>query len=130
MKETYEFLKNAGTYYLATVEYNQPHVRPFGTINIFQDKLYIQTGRSKSVATQIINNPNIEICAMYDGKWIRVEGKAKEDPRTVAKKAMLDAYPDLRGMYDENDENTVVFVVDNAVATIYSFTEDPIVYKF
>ena len=122
MKETYEFLKNAGTYYLATVEYNQPHVRPFGTVNIFQDKLYIQTGKSKKVATQILNNPNIEICAMYDGKWIRVEG--------TARKSMLDAYPDLRKMYDENDGNTVVFVIDNAVATIYSFTEEPKVYKF
>ena len=130
MKETYEFLKNAGTYYLATVEYNQPHVRPFGTVNIFQDKLYIQTGKSKKVATQILNNPNIEICARYDGKWIRVEGTAKEDDRTVARKSMLDAYPDLRKMYDENDGNTVVFVIDNAVATIYSFTEEPKVYKF
>ena len=114
MKETYEFLKNAGTYYLATVEYNQPHVRPFGTVNIFQDKLYIQTGKSKKVATQIMENPHIEICAMYDGKWIRVEG----------------TYPELRSMYDENDGNTVVFVIDNAIATIYSFTEEPKVYKF
>ena len=130
MKETYEFLKNAGTYYLATVDYNQPRVRPFGTVNIFQDKLYIQTGKSKKVASQIMNNPNIEICAMYDGKWIRVEGVAKEDDRTVARKAMLDAYPDLRSMYDENDGNTVVFVIDNAVATIYSFTDEPVVYKF
>ena len=130
MKETYEFLKNAGTYYLATVEYNQPHVRPFGTVNIFQDKLYIQTGNLKKVATQMKENPNIEICAMYDGKWIRVEGKVKEDDRTVARKAMLDAYPELRKMYDENDGNTVVFVVDNAVATIYSFQEEPKVYKF
>ena len=130
MKETYEFLKNAGTYYLATVEYNQPHVRPFGTVNIFQDKLYIQTGKSKKVATQMLNNPNIEICAMNDGKWIRVEGTAKLDDRTVAKKAMLDAYPDLRKMYDENDGNTAVFVIDNAVATIYSFGGEPEVYKF
>ena len=130
MKETYEFLKNAGTYYLATVEYNQPHVRPFGTVNIFQDKLYIQTSKSKKVATQIMENPRIEICAMYDGKWIRVEGMAKEDDRTVARKSMLDAYPELRKMYDENDGNTVVFVIDNAIATIYSFTEEPKVYKF
>ncbi len=130
MQETYEFLKNAGTYFLATVEYNQPHVRPFGTVNIFQDKLYIQTGNSKKVATQMKENPNIEICAMYDGKWIRVEGKAKVDDRTVARKSMLDAYPELRNMYDENDGNTVVFVIDNAVATIYSFTEEPKVYKF
>ena len=130
MKETYEFLKKAGTYYLATVEYNQPHVRPFCTVNIFQDKLYIQTGKSKKVASQMLDNPNIEICAMLDGKWIRVEGTAKPDDRTVAKKAMLDAYPDLRSMYDENDGNTMVFVIDNAIATIYSFTDEPVVYKF
>ena len=130
MKETYEFLKNAGTYYLATVEYNQPHVRPFGTVNIFQDKLYIQTEKSKKVYKQISENPNIEICAFYEGKWIRVEGIAKEDDRTVARKSMLDAYPELRNMYDENDGNTVVFVIDKAIATIYSFTEEPKVYRF
>jgi uncharacterized pyridoxamine 5'-phosphate oxidase family protein len=130
MKETYDFLKKAGTYYLATVEYNQPHVRPFGTVNIFQDKLYIQTGKSKNVYKQISENPNIEICAFNDGKWIRVEGIAKEDDRTVARKAMLDAYPELRNMYDENDGNTVVFVIDKAIATISSFTEEPKVYRF
>ena len=90
----------------------------------------LRLGEVKNVAKQMMDNPNIEICAMYEGKWIRVEGKAKEDDRTVARKAMLDAYPDLRSMYDENDGNTAVFVIDNAVATIYSFTEDPVVYRF
>ena len=110
MKEVYEFINECGTYYLATIEDNKPRVRPFGTINLYENKLYIQTGNSKKVATQMKENPNIEICAMYDGKWIRVEGKAKEDDRTVARKSMLDAYPELRNMYDENDGNTVVFV--------------------
>ena len=130
MQEVYDFLKRCGTYYLATVEGTEPKVRPFGTINIFDGKLYIQTGKVKPTYRQIKANPNVEISAFINGQWIRLKGKLVEDDRREAKKSMLDAYPELRGMYDENDGNTAVFVIDNAVATIYSFTEEPKVYKF
>ena len=125
MKRVYDFLKSAGTYYLATVEGDQPRVRPFGTVNIFEDKLYIQTGKVKPVSKQIAANPKVEICAFKDGAWLRRAGELIEDDRTAPKKSMLDASPELRGMYDENDGNTEVFYFKNAVATFSSFTSAP-----
>ena len=130
MEKVYDFLKAAETYYLATVEGSQPRVRPFGTVNIFEGKLYIQTGKVKPVSKQILNNPKVEICAFKDGVWLRVAAELKEDDRVEAKKSMLDAYPMLRGMYDENDGNTEVFYFKNATATISSFTAPPEVIKF
>ena len=125
MKKVYEFLKNAGTYYLATVEGDQPRVRPFGTAHVFEDKLYIQTGKVKPVSKQLAINPKCEICAFKDGVWLRVAAELVDDDRVEAKKSMLDAYPNLRGMYDENDSNTQVFYFKNAVATFSSFTSAP-----
>jgi uncharacterized pyridoxamine 5'-phosphate oxidase family protein len=122
MKEVYDFLKEAGTYYLATVEGDHPRVRPFGTVAVFEDKLYIQTGKVKPVAKQIFANPKVEICAMdKQGRWIRIAGEAVEDPRIEAKKHMLDAYPQLRGRYSETDGNTLVLYLKNAIAVIESF---------
>lgn len=125
MKRVYDFLKEAGTYYLATAEGDQPRVRPFGTVNIFEGKLYIQTGKIKPVAQQIAANPKVELCAFKDGRWLRVAGELVEDDRIEAKKAMLDAYPELRGMYDENDGNTQVLYFKNATAVFSSFTAAP-----
>lgn len=130
MKRVYEFLKNAETYYLATVEGDQPRVRPFGTVNIFEDRLYIQTGKVKSVSSQLAANPKAEICAFKDGCWVRVSGTLVEDDRTEAKKSMLDAYPELRAMYDENDGNTQVFYFENGTATFASFTSAPETVEF
>ena len=125
MKEVYEFLKECKTYYLATVDGTTPRVRPFGTIDLFEDKLYIQTGKSKDVYKQITINPMVEICAFKDGKWIRVTGKLISDERIEAKKHMLDNYPELRGMYNEEDDNTIVLYFESFKAVIYSFTEPP-----
>ena len=130
MQEVYEFLKDAGTYYLATVDNDKPKVRPFGTVNIFENKLYIQTGKNKDVYKQLLNNSNAEICVFNNGKWIRVEGKLIPDDRVEAKKDMLDHYPELRNMYNENDDNTIVLYFDDAKATISSFTEEPKVISF
>ena len=130
MNEVYEFLKEAKTYYLATIDNEKPRVRPFGTVNIFEDKLYIQTGKSKKVYKQIERNSNVEICAFLNGRWIRVEGMLVPDDRVEAKKSMLDNYPELRGMYNENDGNTIVLYFENAKATISSFTEAPKIIEF
>ena len=130
MQEVYEFLKNAGTYYLATVEGDQPRVRPFGTVDIFEGKLYIQTGKVKDVSKQLQANPKAEICAFAGGKWIRVAGKLVRDDRYEAKKHMLDAYPSLQKMYSAEDDNTEVLYFEDAVATISSFTEPAKVIKF
>lgn len=123
LQKVYDFLKEAGTYYLATVEGDQPRVRPFGTVNVFEGKLYIQTGKIKSVSHQIMDNPKVEICAFKNGKWIRVWGEMFEDDRYEAKKSMLDSYPNLRAMYDENDGNTQVLCFRNGKATFSSFTK-------
>ena len=125
MKRVHDFLKKAEVYYLATVEGDQPRVRPFGTINEFEGKLYIQTGKVKPTSRQLLSNPKAEICAFCEGTWIRIACELCEDDRTEAKKSMLDAYPNLRGMYDENDGNTQVFYMKNAVATFASFGKAP-----
>lgn len=130
MERVCQFLIEAGVYYLATVEGDQPRVRPFGTAHIFEGKLYIQTGKVKPTSKQLAVNPKAEICAFKDGKWIRIAGELIEDDRVEARKSMLDAYSNLRGMYDENDGNTQVLYFRNAVATISSFTEPEEVIKF
>ncbi len=130
MNEVYEFLKEAQTYYLATVEGDQPRVRPFGTVDIFEDKLYIQTGKVKSVSKQIQANPKVEICAFKDGKWLRIAGELVRDDRVEAKEHMLDNYPTLKGMYSATDDNTEVLYFKNATATFSSFTEAPKVINF
>ena len=130
MKEVYEFLKDCGVYYLATVEGDQPRVRPFGTVDVFEDRLYIQMGKVKKVSKQIELNPKVEICAFKEGKWLRLSGELVRDERVEAKKHMLDAFPSLRGMYDENDDNTEVLYFRNAKAVFASFTEPPRVIEF
>lgn len=130
MEKVYQFLKEAQTYYLATVEGDQPRVRPFGTILMFEGKLYIQTGKVKDVSKQIMKNGKVEICAMKDGEWIRVAGTLVEDDRYEAKKAMLDAYPSLQAMYKAEDENTQVLYLKDATAVISAFTHAPEVIQF
>ena len=129
MQKVLDFLKEAGTYYLATMDGDQPRVRPFGTAHIFDGKLYIQTGKVKPTSKQIAANPKVEICAFKDGTWLRLCGELVEDDRTEARKSMLDAYPELRSMYDENDGNTQVFYFKNATATFSSFTAAPEIIK-
>ena len=130
MKRVLDFLKKAEVYYLATVEGDQPRVRPFGTINEFDGKIYIQTGKVKPTSNQLAKNPKAEICAFKDGAWIRVACELVEDDRFEAKKSMLDAYPNLRHMYNENDGNTQVFYMKNATATFCAFGKAPEIVEF
>lgn len=130
MNEVYEFLKNCGTYYLATVDGDQPRVRPFGTIDLFEDKLYIQTGKVKDVSKQMKANPKVELSGMYEGRWIRVAAEAVLDERIEAQKHMLAAYPSLQAMYQPGDGNTEVFYLKNATAQICSFTEPAKIINF
>ena len=129
MEEVFELLKKIGTYYLATVDGDKPRVRPFGTVDLYNGKLYIQTGKKKDVSKQIEKNPNVELCAFQDGVWVRVAGKLVNDDSREAKKHMLNNYPSLRGMYNEDDDNTQVLYFEDGVATIYSFTSQPKVIK-
>lgn len=125
MEKVYRFLKEAGTYYLATAEGDQPRVRPFGTILLFEDKLYIQTGKIKPVSKQILANPKVELCAMKDGAWLRIAAVLVEDDRVEARQAMLDAYPSLQAMYAADDGNTQVFYLKDATAVFSSFGAEP-----
>ena len=130
MERVVKFLKEAGTYYLATVDGDQARVRPFGTVNVFEGKVYIQTGKVKDVSKQIHANPKVEICAFMNGEWLRVAGKLVEDDRREARQSMLDAYPNLQAMYSADDGNTEVFYFEDATATFSSFTAAPEVVKF
>ncbi|MBP1591389.1 MAG: pyridoxamine 5'-phosphate oxidase family protein [Oscillospiraceae bacterium] len=130
MERVLKFLKEAGTYYLATVDGDQPRVRPFGTAVIFDGKLYIQTGKSKDVSKQLHTNPKFEICAFKGGDWIRIAGTLVEDDRREARVAVLAEYPELQSMYSPDDGNTEAFYIKDAVATISSFTKAPEVIKF
>ena len=130
LEEVLNFLDEAKTYYLATVDGDQPRVRPFGTALVYEDKLYIQTGKVKNVSKQIAKNPKVELCAFLNGKWLRLSGKLVNDDRREVKKAMLDKMPVLRGMYSEDDDNTQVLYFVDAEATFTSFGEAPKIYHF
>ena len=130
MEEVQKFLKECGVYYLATIDGDKPRVRPFGTAEIFDNHLYIQTGKKKDVFKQIENNNRVELCGFKDGKWIRVSGSLVLDDRVEAKKDMLDKNPGLRGMYNELDDNTAVLYFESGEAVISSFTDEPKVIKF
>ena len=130
MQEVYEFLKNCKTYYLATIDGDQARVRPFGTVNIFEGKLYIQTGKTKPCFKQMEKNPKVEICAFDGQQWLRIAATAVDDDRVVAKEAMLDNYPHLKERYDVNDPNTAVLYLKDATATFSSFTAPDRVVKF
>ncbi len=125
MERVVKFLKDAGTYYLATVDGDQPRVRPFGTVNLFNGRLYIQTGKKKDVSKQLHINPKAEICAFMNGEWLRVSGELVEDTAREARVSMLEAYPSLKDMYSPDDGNTEVFYFRNATAVFYSFTRAP-----
>lgn len=130
MNEIYEFLKKCGTYYLATCEGNQPRVRPFGTVDVYDGKLTIQTGKSKEVSKQIHDNPNIEICAFDGESWLRISAKATALDDVAAAEHMLGAYPELRAMYAPGDGNTEIFALSEGKATFSSFTAPPKTIEF
>ena len=130
MREVFDFLKKAGVFFIATMEGDQPRVRPFGTIDIFEDKLYIQTGKVKSVSKQIQANPKAEICAFHGGRWLRVTGELINDDSRDVKVAMLEKMPSLKAMYSADDDNTQVLYFRNATATFSSFTEAPETFEF
>jgi len=120
-----QFLEEAQTYYLATVEGDQPRVRPFGTALVYGGRLYIQTGKVKDVSRQIAANPKVEICAFHGGKWLRLAGELVNDDSRDVKVAMLEKMPSLKAMYSADDDNTQVLYFRNATATFSSFTEAP-----
>ena len=130
MKKAYEFLKSCGVFYLATVEGDQPRVRPFGAVAVYEDKLYLITGNGKKVFAQLTENPRLEISGMAGDKWIRLSATAVRDDRVEAKAAMLEQNPDLRAMYSENDGVMEVLYLKDARAAVCSFTAAPEEWEF
>ena len=129
-QRVYDYMKGIGVFYIATVDGDQPRVRPFGALHIYEGKMYIITGHKKRVAQQLAANPKVEFCAQKDSEWVRVACTLVEDERVEAKKAYLDAYPHLRGQYNENDDNTAIYYLKDATATFSSFTTADETVKF
>ena len=125
-----QFLDEAQTYYLATVEGDQPRVRPFGTALIYDGRLYIQTGKVKPVSKQLAANPKAEICAFKDGKWIRIAGELVNDDNRDVMVAMLEKMSSLKAMYSPDDGNMQMLYFKDATATFSSFTEAPETIQF
>ncbi len=125
VEKVIQFLDEAQTYYLATVEGDQPRVRPFGTALLHQGRLYIQTGKVKNVSRQLAANPKAEICAFKGGQWLRVAGELVTDESREVKVAMLEKMPALKAMYNPDDNNMQMLYFRNASATFCSFTEAP-----
>lgn len=130
MKEVYDFLVQSGGFFLATEDGDKPRVRPFGAINIYEDKLYLMTGKVKNVSKQLDLNNNVEVCALVGDKWLRIEGKLVKDDRREARVDFLNNNPGLESMYSADDGNMEVMYFENAVATFYSFTDKPRFIKF
>ena len=130
IEKVYQFLDEAHTYYLATVEGDQPRVRAFGTSLLYDGKLYIQTGKVKPVSKQIAVNPKVEVCAFKDGKWLRIAGELVNDDDNAVKEAMLEKMPSLKAMYSADDDNMQMLYFKNAAATFSSFTEAPETISF
>ena len=128
--DVYNFLKKTRTYYLATADGDQPRVRPFGTVLLYEGKLYIQTGRKKNVSKQIARNGKVELCAFDGSCWLRLSGTLVDDDRRAPKAAMLDAYPGLKKMYHPDDGNTQVLYFKDATAVFNSFSRPPVTVKF
>ncbi len=128
IEKVYQFLDEAGTYYLATMDGDQPRVRPFGTILMMGGKLYIQTGKVKDVSKQLAANPKAEICAFKDGKWLRVACELVNDDSHDVKVAMLEKMPSLKDMYSADDDNMQMLYFNKAKATF--FTEAPVTVTF
>ena len=129
LEKVITFLEEATTYFLSTVEGDQPRVRPFGTALVYNDKLYIQTGKIKAVSKQLSINPKAEICAYKDGKWLRISGKLINDEDRRVKTLMLEKMPSLRAMYNEDDGNMQMLYFEDGVATFSSFTAPSKTFK-
>lgn len=129
MSQVVDFLNEAQVYYLATVENDQPQVRPIGAVISYDNKIYFTTNNQKAMYDQMIKNPNIAISGMADGKWIRISGKAVFEDRDEVRSAMLDAHPSLKSLYHVGDGIFEVFYIDDMKAVLYSFDSEPVVLE-
>jgi uncharacterized pyridoxamine 5'-phosphate oxidase family protein len=127
-----EFVKQCGFYFIATAEGDQPRVRPFGTLTLYENRLYIQTSKQKYVAKQLKANPKIEICAynQSSGEWMRIAATTVADERIEAKKYILDQYPELKSMYSPDDDKTLILYLKDVTVMLNSFAGETKTVKF
>ena len=132
MQEVFEFLKACGTYYLATLDGQQPRVRPFGSYAVHQGRLYIETAHYKPVAHQIDAHPLVEICAFDNqSRWVRIAARLVADESYEAKHAFLEQMPELRDLgYDETGNKMAIYYLTEAEATFSSYTDEPRTVRF
>ena len=118
MSKVNDFLTEAGVFFLATCDGDQPKLRPLGAHFEFDGKVMFGVGDFKDVYRQLAANPKTEIVAAKpDGHWLRYTGKAVfEDDPGYAEKA-LDAMPQLRGIYnEETGHKMMMFHLEEATA--------------
>ena len=119
-KKVYDFLKDAGVFYYATVDGDCPRVRPFGLCVEYEGKLYFGMGKHKLSYKHTVENPNVEICACNkDRQWIRIRGKAVFDERKELSDYVFEQSPNLRRLYNEETGNVLgIFYLEDATAEI------------
>jgi len=131
LTKIYDFLHEAKRFFVATVDKDKPRVRPFGSYMIYDGKLYFSTADTKPFWRQIIENPNIEICACDgEGGWLRIEAKANPDRRKVVKEAMLRQNPRLQQIYEAHGKHVALFYITNATAAFENLKGEKEVFKF
>ena len=126
MNRVVEELKKVKIFYIATVEDDQPRVRPFSSIAEFESNAYICTGKHKEIYSQISKNPKIELSGMYDGgTWLRVSATLELDERIEAQEAVLNDPTGPSQLYKPNDGRFVVYKLTNVKALKYNFYAAP-----
>jgi uncharacterized pyridoxamine 5'-phosphate oxidase family protein len=123
MEEVQAYLKECGAFFIATVDGDQPRVRPFGVSEIIDGKLYIMTGKVKDVYKQIDKNGKFEICALKQSgaEWMRLSGTLVNDETLSVKEEFLNRNEGLKSMYSADDDNMAVLQITNATARFCSF---------
>ena len=121
-KKVFEFLESAGTFYLATVEGDQPRVRPYGAMLYYEDKIYIMAFGMTNATRQIAANPKAEICA-FKGKTLRIQCTLVEDNRPEVVKALVDKMTVLKPILGDNGEKGVMYYLKDAKADFFNMME-------
>ncbi|MBQ7536063.1 MAG: pyridoxamine 5'-phosphate oxidase family protein [Stomatobaculum sp.] len=119
MSKINDFLTEAGVFFLATADGDQPKLRPLGAHLEMDGKVIFGVGDFKNVYRQMKANPKVEIAACKkDGHWLRYTGKAvfEDDPKYA--EAMLDAMPHLRNIYNDQTGNKMMTFHIDAVSAV------------
>ena len=117
MSKIKDFLASTGVFFMATVDGDQPKLRPLGAFIEDGDKLVFGVGDFKNVYRQMLANPRVEIVACKpDGHWLRYTGKAVfETDGKYAEQMIRDSH--LEAIYNEQTGNKLMtFRLEDATA--------------